>query len=201
MNASEAESMGGQSVQPEFDHSEHDEWENIDEISETRRTDETELTKDEVFELLKNSRRRTIIDYLESNGGSATLSDLAEFIAAEENDIDIGELSSDQRKRVYIGLYQCHLPKMDNHGVVEYDKNRGTVELQDRVTELLPYMESEEEDDAETPHLELGIAIGVVAIVVVGTLGAGPFSAVPAVAWTLVSVAGIIAITLLQFIR
>jgi len=38
------------------------------------------------------------------------------------------KLTSRERKRVYVGLYQCHLPKMDGVGVIEFDKNRGTIE-------------------------------------------------------------------------
>jgi len=40
----------------------------------------------------------------------------------------IENLSSNERQRVYISLYQSHLPKLDNHGIVTYDKDRGWVE-------------------------------------------------------------------------
>jgi hypothetical protein len=90
------------------------------------------LARDEVFELLSNRRRRDVLLYLDAQpDGTATLDTLAEHIAARENDVTVGQLSAAQRKRVYIGLYQCHLPKMDDLGVIEYDQDRGTVELQD----------------------------------------------------------------------
>jgi hypothetical protein len=102
-----------------------------------------ELSLDTTFELLKNRRRRKVLEYLRANGGESTLSDLAEHIAAIENDVEVAQLSSDQRKRVYIGLYQCHLPKLDTAGVVEYDKNRGTVVLRKVAGEVLEYLEED----------------------------------------------------------
>jgi hypothetical protein len=107
-----------------------------------------EFSLDTTFELLKNRRRRKVLKHLRTNGGESTLSDLAEHIAALENDIEVAQLSSDQRKRVYIGLYQCHLPKLDGAGVVDYDKNRGTVVLREAAGEVLQYLEEDPVADA-----------------------------------------------------
>jgi len=111
-----------------------------------------ELSLDTTFELLKNRRRRRVLEHLRANGGESTLSDLAEHIAALENDVEVAQLSSDQRKRVYIGLYQCHLPKLDGAGVVDYDKNRGTVVLCEAAGEVLEYLEADPvaDDDGST---------------------------------------------------
>jgi hypothetical protein len=107
--------------------------------------DDTELSLSTTFELLKNRRRRETISYLLDHDGQSTLSDLAEHIAALENGIEVVQLSSDQRKRVYIGLYQCHLPKLDKAGVIDFDKNRGTVLLKESVADqLVPYLQPEQ---------------------------------------------------------
>jgi len=177
---------------------------NLDDIGKPSRADGAELSKGEIFDLLKNRRRRTVIRYLRENDGHAKLNDLAEYIAAKENDIDIRQLSSDQRKRVYIGLYQCHLPKMDSLGVIDYDKNRGTTKLQESVTQLLEYMDLDEDHQEETAGPDQSWAVpavagGVVAALTLGTLGPGPLSAVPVAAWTLLGVAGILAIVGLQY--
>jgi hypothetical protein len=136
-----------------------------------------ELSLSTTFELLKNRRRRETILYLLSHEETSTLSDLAEHIAAMENDIEIIELSSDQRKRVYIGLYQCHLPKLDKAGVVDFDKNRGTVVLNTQVTDqLVPYLEGDhttsQEPEPTTPAPEvepteddLPVTAGIAAVV------------------------------------
>lgn len=86
------------------------------------------LSQSVIHELFSSDRRRLVVNYLVRDAdGRCTLSDLAEYIAAIENGCDVEELSSDQRKRVYIGLYQCHLPKMDDAGVIEWDKDRTVV--------------------------------------------------------------------------
>ncbi len=171
----------------------------LDGIGEAPRSNGSELSTDETFELLKNARRRAVLQYLLQNGGNAKLSELAEHIAAAENGISVHELSSDQRKRVYIGLYQCHLPKMDNLGVIEYEKNRGTVELQESVGQLLPYLQTGTRERSNVPPTYvLGIASGIAGVVLVGTLGLGPFALVPVVAWTILAIAGLLGIALLH---
>jgi len=183
-----------------------DDVSNLEDIGKSSRSNGSELEKGEIFDLLKNSRRRSIIQYLRANDGYAELNDVAEHIAAEENDITVRELSSDQRKRVYIGLYQCHLPKMDTLGVVEYDKNRGTIELQESVSQLLAYMDPVDtaDDEESTPDrdwLAPAIAAAVVAVVGLGTLGVGALAAVPAAGWTLLCVLGIVAIVGVQYLE
>ena len=177
---------------------------NLDDIGKTSRSGGAELTKGEIFDLLKNRRRRMVIRFLRENDGEAVLNDLAEHIAAKENDTTVRQLSSDQRKRVYIGLYQCHLPKMDSLGVIDYDKNRGTIELQASVTQLLEYMDLDEGDRENAEETERTWAIPAVAgcvtvLVTAGTVGLGPLAAVPAATWTLLSVVGILAIVGLQY--
>jgi hypothetical protein len=118
------------------------------------------LPLDSVFELLKNQRRRHTLRFLRNAEGSVTLSDLAEHVAALENDTTPRELSSDQRKRAYVGLYQCHLPKMDELDAVEFNRDRGLIELGPNAAQLQPYLETDE-DDSRTeswPTYYLGFA-------------------------------------------
>lgn len=189
----------------------------LNELPGTKRRSGAELDTGEVFELLKNERRRRVIRFLkEQEDNEIKLSSLAEHIAALENDIDVAQLSSSQRKRVYIGLYQCHLPKMDDFGVIEFRKNRGIITLRD-TTPLEPYLtvasESESPDDESvddrpteaTEPVETGasdeggrtepfVAALVVGIVAVGLTGIGPLAAVPAAFWTVVSLAALVSV-------
>jgi len=100
-----------------------------------------QLPLDQVFEVLKNKRRREVLKYLQDCEGSVSLSDLAEHVAAIENDTTVRALSSSQRKRVYVGLYQCHLPKMDDMDIVDFDQNRGRIELADNADQLDIYLD------------------------------------------------------------
>lgn len=110
------------------------------------------LPLDVVFELLKNERRRRVLRYLNEGSESTTLRTLAEHIAGLEYDKPPDALSSDERKRVYIGLYQCHLPKLDDAGVIDFESNRGTVERTTRADQLLGYIDRlTDRDEEETP--------------------------------------------------
>lgn len=90
--------------------------------------EDSEIEMDQVFGVLKNKRRRYVLKFLSSAEGEITLSDLAEQIAAWECDKEVSQISSQERKRVYVGLYQCHLPKMADVSAITYNKQRGKIE-------------------------------------------------------------------------
>ena len=155
------------------------------------------LTTTDVFDVLKNERRREVIRYLYEHDGSADLSDVAEYIAARENDTDVRQLTSQERKRVRIALYQCHLPRMDALGVVDFDRNRGTISLRDAASQVQVYLELDPETDREnaaTDRTAFAVAVGIAALVTAGTLGFGPLSVIPPSGWTIVSVVALVAI-------
>lgn len=123
--------------------------------AEDERSEQTDAVDsfplDLVFGILKNSRRRRVLQYLQEADGQASLGDVAEHIAAHENDKDVQQITSRERKRVYVGLYQCHLPKMDAMGIISFDKSRGTVELGEDVDIFFEYLDTTA--DPENPPL------------------------------------------------
>ncbi|MEY7850996.1 hypothetical protein AB7C87_17550 [Natrarchaeobius sp. A-rgal3] len=118
--------------------------------------DESTVPKDELFHLLQNERRRLVLRYLRGTEGPVRMRDVAEQVAAWEHDTTVEELTSKQRQRVYIPLYQSHLTKLDKAGVIGYQQDRGIVErkpLADQVDvylEVEPTDESTSESDDET---------------------------------------------------
>ena len=110
------------------------------------------LSTNDIHSLLKNQRRRYVLEYLRANENSARLRDVAEQIAAWENDKELKAITSSERKRAYVGLYQCHLPKMDDADVVTFDQNRGDIEMAANAEQLLPYLDGDgsDEEEAET---------------------------------------------------
>jgi Flp pilus assembly protein TadB len=104
-----------------------------------------------VFNLLRNPRRRTALQYLLERERKATRSELAEHIAAIENDVTAAELNSAQRKRVYVSLYQNHLPKMDEYGVIRYDAREGTAELTSEARVLAHYLDADVGESDSNP--------------------------------------------------
>ncbi len=91
-------------------------------------TDEDKLSIGNVCHVLQNERRRLALSHLRKSDGPLRTSELAEAVAATENDTTPEQLDHSERKRVYISLYQVHLPTLDDAGAVIYDRDRGTIE-------------------------------------------------------------------------
>ncbi len=101
------------------------------------------MTKDEVFEVLSSSRRRLILYHLYRRGGEAELRELAEDTAEAERE---GEaVDDDVIKRFYISLYQTHVPKLEEVGLVRHDGDANTVSLTDRAEEIEGVLKTESE--------------------------------------------------------
>lgn len=101
----------------------------------------TSIPKDDAFHLLQNTRRRAALRYMiQEDATRFVMRDIAEALAAWEHDTTVDQLRSNERQRVYISLYQSHLPKLASHGIIEYDQDRGTVEPRPRLKLLEPYL-------------------------------------------------------------
>ncbi|MFC4988010.1 DUF7344 domain-containing protein [Saliphagus infecundisoli] len=87
--------------------------------------------KDDVFHTLSNRRRRYVLTYLHTNGGHATVREISEELAAWENQVPRAEVTYKQRKRTYTSLIQIHLGTLHDGGFVDYDSDRGDIELTD----------------------------------------------------------------------
>ncbi|GAB7011603.1 DUF7344 domain-containing protein [Halorubrum trueperi] len=97
------------------------------------------LSQDIAFDLLSNARRRFVLRRLQEASEPIELGDLAGDLAAAETGVPVDELTAQQRKRTYVSLYQTHIPKMVEAGVIEYDRDAGTVSATERVDELASY--------------------------------------------------------------
>lgn len=117
-----------------------------------------ELTLDVLLEVAKNERRRRIITYLADQDDRVDIGALAEHLAALEYECPDTGPTSTQRKRLYVGLYQGHLPKMDDMGVVRFDKDRGSVEPGPHAREIARFVEHADCDEPPWPHRYLGLA-------------------------------------------
>ncbi|PAU85162.1 hypothetical protein CK500_00375 [Halorubrum salipaludis] len=146
----------------------------------------TDISEDELFDVLANQRRRFAVHLLKrETDDSVAIGDMAEQIAAWENGIDTAEITGNERKRVYTALQQSHLPKMDDAGVVEFNKDRGVVEPTPALTDVDVYMDVVE--GREIPWSDYYLGLSGVAVALVGAvwLGAWPFVLLPEMAWTL----------------
>lgn len=139
------------------------------------------VSRDAIFDALTNSRRRLALQYLYEQGGAETLNDLVDHVAAVENDTTPAELTSDQRKRVYVGLYQSHLPRLDDMAFVEFDQNAGTVELGPAGPALEQYLRDGSDDEGDWCQTYLAF-VALTAVVLAGAFAGGLLTIVGATA-------------------
>ena len=124
------------------------------------------LSRDEVYDILSNARRRFVIYFLRDRREPVELSELSDRVAAWENDVPVEELTDQQVKRVYVSLYQTHIPKLEDTGIVEYDSDSGVVSLTQEVSALDAYLPNE--DGRETPWRAIYLGLAAVGLVVYG---------------------------------
>lgn len=159
-----------------------------------------DLDLDTTFELVRNRRRRLTLSYLVESGGQVSVGELAEHVAAVENDTTVRAITSDQRKRAYVGLYQCHLPKLADAGVIEYDSDRGHAEAAPAAEGLLRYINGDDTDDRHQLPLYRGIAGAVAGLNVTGLVlsSVWPWVWTPLVALSLLVLVAVVGQTLLD---
>lgn len=93
----------------------------------------TDLPPAEQYELLAADRRQMVLDLLAGQTTSSTLEELAAGVAAREDGTDADDEQAVQR--VAISLHHCHLPKLAESGLLDYDPEtrqidpKGTVQL------------------------------------------------------------------------
>lgn len=149
--------------------------------------DDDALPADVAFELLTNQRRRHVLLIL-AQTSPLKLGDLAERIAAQEQDTSPAELTSKQRKSVYTSLYQTHLPKLAESGLVEYDRDRGVVALADRADLVGPYLQPAQVSERRWSRRYLVLALGSAALLAAHEL-----------VWPLFSTLGVATVIVLLF--
>jgi len=124
-----------------------------------------EPSRDEVFSALSNRRRRHTIRYLKQVDAEARVRDIAEQIAAWENEVEVPAVTYKQRKRVYTALHQSHLPKLAKSGFIEYEPDRGLASLTDEGRDLDVYLEIVGQNEIlwGEYYLGLGVVCGLLA--------------------------------------
>lgn len=82
------------------------------------------LSADDLHHLLRVKRRREAVRYVDDVGESS-ISDIADYVTAKETGKELNEITSADRQKVYVGLYQVHIPNLAEHGLL--DEERGAV--------------------------------------------------------------------------
>ncbi|MFB6070527.1 MAG: hypothetical protein ABEJ76_05830 [Halanaeroarchaeum sp.] len=149
-----------------------------------------EPSREEVFEILSNQRRRHAVHYLRQHEDETVrLRELSRQLSAWETGTALEDVTHKQRKRVYTALRQTHLPKMDDAGVVDYDDNRGVVQPTDYLEDVEIYLDVVPDHEIPRSEYYLGLSAVAGALLAAVQVGAYPFDQVPAFGWAVVIVA------------
>lgn len=163
-------------------------------------TDPETLTRDEAFDVLSNRRRRYALHYLTEHPGGVTLQALAREIAAWENEIPVEALNKKQQKRVYVSLYQTHIPKLESIGVVEYDDETGMITLTSRASDVTTYLQSDHPGRDSWYRYYLGLVAASLVVFSATALNVGPFAALSSTLVGLVVIFAFAILTLVYFL-
>jgi DNA-binding transcriptional ArsR family regulator len=110
-------------------------------------TDGGEPSLDTVFQILSNRRRRFVLYFLTEVDDPIGREELARRIATWERDEDIGDVPSDEIARVTVSLDHAHLPRLEDGGVVSYDREEREIAATDAVDRFLPYLDLARPED------------------------------------------------------
>lgn len=122
-----------------------------------------QMSKSDIFGVLQNDRRRYVLEFLRTQG-SQSIRSLSEEIARVESRTE--EPKSNVRKSVYISLLQTHIPKMENLGIIAYNREQDTVELLPASRDFDVYMETVKKGDIPWSQFYLGLS----ALAIVGSV-------------------------------
>jgi DNA-binding transcriptional ArsR family regulator len=161
------------------------------------RTEPTEHSRDALFSLLRNERRREVIHYLRDREEPVDLRELSEHVAAIENDCEPAAVTYKQRKRVQTALYQMHLPKLAEQGVVSYDRRAGKVELAAGAEECFAYLDAGTDPGRGRWWRWYLLVAGAAAVPVgLAALGVWPFASVPSLGYAAAACVAFVVVSL-----
>lgn len=136
--------------------------------------------------------------YLSERQSPVELRELADAVARWETGEE--SLSRKQRKRVYVSLYQTHIPRLEDAGVITYDAETGMVELVDRARDIDRYVSSGSVDRS-WPLYYLLVAFAGLVIYAATVLDVPPFDAISDVTGGLVVLLLLVAVAVVHLLE
>ena len=141
------------------------------------------LSRDQMFEILSNQRRRSVIHYLKQRGDPVELRELSAQLAAWETGKSIDQLEGNERKRIYTSLQQFHLPKMHTNDIIEFDDKQGVVELTAAADSLDVYLDIVGKNDIPWSKYYTGLSALSAALTIGVWFEIYPLTILPDVSW------------------
>lgn len=85
------------------------------------------ISREEIQRVLDSDRRREAVECVLAADEQIAVRTLVGHLADAENDATVVTTLHELRQRVYVSLCQTHLPVLESHGIVTYDRDRGIV--------------------------------------------------------------------------
>ncbi|TYL37511.1 transcriptional regulator [Natronococcus pandeyae] len=139
---------------------------------QTNRTES--LEESEVFHILGNDRRRSIVQLLAEESGQVDVSDVATEIAAAESDST--PVPNNLYKSVYVSLQQTHLPQLQEDAVIEYDSDAKTIRPGPNFDDVLGYVDGSTTNHSSILQLHLGLCLLGLFLIALAGVDALPLS-------------------------
>ncbi|AUX08755.1 hypothetical protein AArcSl_1120 [Halalkaliarchaeum desulfuricum] len=137
----------------------------------------------DVYEVLRNERRRYALHALSVADGPVAVGDLADRVAAWEHDTTVAEVTERERHRVYTSLQQVHIPRLDEAGLVRFDEDRGIVDPSPEIETYDVYLDVVGAEEISWSGYYLGLSLVTLAVFGLVALELYPFTLLPVEAW------------------
>lgn len=100
------------------------------------------LSRETIYEVLTDQRRRSILSCLRDTGGALSLSDLSRRIVASEYGIEPEEVTDEQLTAVRSALRHEHLPLLAEAGLLRADGGETVRAIPEALAFFAPYLEA-----------------------------------------------------------
>lgn len=148
-----------------------------------------DFSEETVFHVLRNRRRRYALHYLKQQSERLSVGELAEQVAAWENDTELEAVTPTERKRVYISLVQSHLHQLEDADMIHFDEDASMVWTTEKTDDLDIYVERVPRNDIQWPEYYLGLSAFTGVFLLAVRAGVYPLTELPDIAWLSFAVA------------
>ena len=165
------------------------------------RTDTTDgsLSKETIYEILSNQRRRFTIHALKYSDHAMELNEISKRVTAWEQNTEMSAISYDQLRSVYTSIKNTHLPVLEENGLVRYDAETKMVAPTEALDGLDVYTEAVHDREIPWSSYYLGLTGVAGALLLAVEVGVWRFGAVEPLMVTVFIVTAFLVSTIIHY--
>jgi len=103
---------------------------------------EDEISRDDLYHVLSNRRRRFVIHALKRKERPVDISELSTYITAWETGVDPGEVDYEDQRSVYGTLKGTHLPNLEENNIISVDTEENVIRPTAKLEKIDIYVEA-----------------------------------------------------------